>query len=274
MTVYLDSLFLLNFLLDYLLLLLSGRILGRPLARKRILLGAVFGAGYAAAVFYPGFPFLAHPSVRMAAGVGMVMLAYGRQRRLLRGVVVFFALSAAFAGGLYALSFLQWGVQVYGGFFVPTLDLKRILFFAALAYCVFSLFCRKLGRHSASEMLDVVVHLEGRKTRLRALLDTGNTLSDPMTGQRALVAEGEALRALLPPEADLANPAVGFSALRPPGRFCLLPYRSVGVAGGLLLGMRVDSIEVNGKTISTNLVALSPTPVSETGQYQALLGAE
>ena len=42
--IYIDSLFLLNFILDYLLLLAAGRICALPLRRLRYALGAALGA--------------------------------------------------------------------------------------------------------------------------------------------------------------------------------------------------------------------------------------
>ena len=54
--VYIDSLFLLNFIIDYLLLLAVGKICALPLRRWRMLLGALWGAVYAVlAVLLPRF---------------------------------------------------------------------------------------------------------------------------------------------------------------------------------------------------------------------------
>ena len=83
-----------------------------------------------------------------------------------------------------------------------------------------------------------------------------------------------ALAALLPPQADFRCPAQCFPSLPDPARFRLLPYRSVGVDSGLLLAVRVDALEVDGKPCPNRLIALSPTPVSDTGAYQALLFEE
>ena len=55
-------------------------------------------------------------------------------------------------------------------------------------------------------------------------------------------------------------------------RLRLLPYCAVGVACGFLLAVRCDSISVGGKEYGGLLVALSPTPVSDGGGYQALFG--
>ena len=55
--IYIDSVFVLNALMDYLLLLAAARLAGLPLRRGRYLLGALFGGAYAAAVFLPGLGF-------------------------------------------------------------------------------------------------------------------------------------------------------------------------------------------------------------------------
>ena len=71
--IYVDTLFLLNTMVDYLLLLASARLAGEPLARLRFALGAVLGGLYAVAIFLPGMGFLARPLYRGAAAVLMVL---------------------------------------------------------------------------------------------------------------------------------------------------------------------------------------------------------
>jgi len=52
--VYVDSVFVLNTVMDYLLLLSTARLTGVPLRRRRYLLAALAGGVYAVAVFLPG----------------------------------------------------------------------------------------------------------------------------------------------------------------------------------------------------------------------------
>ena len=47
--VYIDSVFVLNTLMDYLLCLVTARLAGIPLRRRRYLLAALAGGGYAVA---------------------------------------------------------------------------------------------------------------------------------------------------------------------------------------------------------------------------------
>ena len=105
--IYVDTLFLLNTMVDYLLLLASARLAGEPLARLRFALGAVLGGLYAVAIFLPGMGFLARPLCRGAAAVLMVLLAFWRSRRLLRQVLIFLALACAFGGGVLAVELLM-----------------------------------------------------------------------------------------------------------------------------------------------------------------------
>ena len=248
--IYVDTLFLLNTMVDYLLLLASARLAGEPLARLRFALGAVLGGLYAVAIFLPGMGFLARPLCRGAAAVLMVLLAFWRSRRLLRS----------------------------------GMDLKIVLLSAAGCYGLLTLVFRGIGRHGgpSGELTRVRLTLGERQVELTGLVDTGNTLTDPATGRPVLVAEADSLEELLPPglrpgPAELRDPAGVLERLEDGPwrlRFRLLPYRAVGVERGLLLALRMDRVQVGEEDRGPMLAALSPTPVSDGGAYRVLVGAE
>lgn len=279
--IYVDTLFLLNALVDYLLLLCAARLAGEPLKRLRFALGAVLGGGYAVAIFLPGLGFLERPACRLAAAVLMVLAAFWGSRRLGRQVLIFFALSCAFAGGVLAISMLGGqGLSLNRGVIYSGMDLKIVLLSAAGCYAVLSLLLQKAVRHISftGELKAVRLELEDRTVELTALTDTGNTLTDPVTGQGVMVAEGERLLPLFavsqrPSVQELRDPAGALERLTGAGgHFRLLPYRAVGVDRGLLLAVRVDRAVVDGEDRGAMVVALSPTPVSDGGGYGALLG--
>lgn len=282
--IYLDTLFLLNGAVDYLLLLAAARLAGERLCRGRFLLGAILGGCYAVALFVPGFTFLSLPLCRMAAAALMIVTAYGQSRHLLRQTMIFLAITCAFGGGVLAIDLMGGQGSLTGerGVLQSPLDLKTILLSASLCYVVITVVLKRVGRHGAfsEELRRVSIWLEGRNVALVALTDTGNTLDDPISGQSVMVAEGASLEELFPGEyrptqADLQDPA-GVGRRLWDGawksRFRLLPYRAVGIERGLLLAVRVDRMELDGVDYGARLVALSPTPVSDGGHYRALVG--
>lgn len=281
--VYIDALFLLNFVVDYLLLLSAARLAGEKLCRPRLALGAVLGAGYAAVIFLPGMTFLTQPLCRIACAVGMLLCAFGGSRHLLRLSLVFLGVAAAFGGGIFALQLLggTW-IGVHGGVLYSPMDLRVLLLSAAICYVLLTAVFHRVARHGGTrrDLLPVVLALGERRVVLTALVDTGNTLTDPATERPVMVAEGARVAPLMPGESyptgeELRRPVEALerlSAGEGRGRFRLLPYRAVGVECGLLLALRVDGAQVGKEDYGSILVALSPTPLSDGGGYQALVG--
>ena len=147
--IYIDTLFLLNALVDYLLLLAAARLAGEPLRRWRFALGAGLGGVYAVAIFLPGLSFLAHPLCRLASVALMMVVSYGGSRRLLRQGLLFVALTCAFGGGVVAIGLLGGtGLSLGNGVFYSALDLKVVLLSAAVCYGVLTLVFRRLAQHS------------------------------------------------------------------------------------------------------------------------------
>lgn len=282
--IYLDTLFLLNATMDYLLLLSSARLAGEELHRLRMAAGAVLGGIYAVAVVLPGMEFLLHPVFKVGSAVLMVVTGLGGSRRLLRQTVIFFALSCAFGGGVLAVSLLGGqGMSLGGGLVYSGMDIKIVLLSAAGCYALFTLALSRVGRHTAAagELVHTSLRLFDREVSLTSLVDTGNTLSDPVSGRAVMVADADRITALFPEghapgTEELKEPAQLLGRLNSGqwrGRFQLLPYRAVGVECGLLLAVRLDNVRLNGEDRGPMLVALSPTPVSDGGGYRALVGS-
>lgn len=282
--IYLDTLFFLNAVMDYLLLLCSARLAGEQLHRLRMALGAAFGGAYAAAAVLPGMEFLLQPVFKLGAAVLMVVVGLGASRRLLRQAVIFFALACAFGGGVLAVSlFGGTGLSLGGGLVYSGMDIKIVLLSAAGCYVVLTLALNRMGRHTAAagELVRAQLRLADREVAFTALVDTGNTLADPVSGRPVMVADADAVATLFPRgegpgREELTAPAQVLGRLntgRFRGRFRLLPYRAVGVECGLLLTVRLDNVRLGEQDRGPMLVALSPTPVSDGGSYRALVGS-
>ena len=251
--IYIDEIFLVNVLADYVLLLSAATLRSLPLKRRRFALGALLGGAYALLSALPPLIWLRSGGVKLAVSLLMGAAAFGTEG-LLRSWLCFLLLSAAFAG-----VFLGLGRLGRGSF--PSLLIAFALLYALLRL----LLSRQLeGRR----LMDCEVTLLEKSVRFRALYDTGNALFDPVSGLHVLIAESAALAPLFP--CTLSGDAAGdFRLLSEHARCRLLPYRSVG-GSGLLLCFRPDKLTLDGEAKEL-LVGLSPAPFGENGEYKAIV---
>ena len=278
MVIYLDVLLLENLVLDYLVLFAAARLSGEVLPRWRLLLAAALGAAYAAAVYLPGMEFLSALPFKLCVGLLMALISFGGRKRLLRNTLVFFFTSFAFGGCALAVGLLTGGAVMQNGAFLPV-SLKSVAISLLLSFGVLTPVFGRLARHGGlrRDTAKCVVCWRGRQAELTALLDTGNTLRDPLSGAPVIVAEAECLRPLLGDEAcRILETQDAPSALErlPELGLRLIPCRSVGCACGFLAAFRPERVVMNGKVWKDAMMAVSPQSLSDGGAYTALAGVE
>lgn len=274
MTVYVDLLFAVNTVINYLLLRGSAVIGGCPGSPLRLLAAGCFGGGYAVASVMPGLWWLSRlPMQGICAGL-MLIAAFGWKKSTIRQGLYFLALSFAFGGAvLLLIQAVEPDCLILDGRAYYAVSIPALLLMAGLGYGLAAVVLSGCGTHTGGDIVPLVLELNGRRVPVRALRDTGNTLRDPVTGQPVLVASGKLLGQLLPEvgasEQALAAPA-GLIRAYPDCRFRLIPYEAVGTGNGLLLAVRCRLHQ--GKKTRTVLTAFSPTPLGTDGRYDALWG--
>ena len=280
MRVYLDVLFVLNAWVDYMTLLATARFSGCFARRRRLLAAGALGGAYAVLALVLPLPEVLLALSKILCAAALVAVAFGRGGRFWRQLGLFTLLSMAFAGAVMAWSQLLGGALLPRGVFYLDVTLGQILCAVILSYLLVSLVLRRAAKHGGREVLAVRVWLEGRQARFSALLDTGNDLTDPVSGKPVLVVEKQALSSLLPPEVFCQLSALGrcsaaqvMEQLPPPfqRRASLLSYRALGVPQGMLLAIRPDGVEQQGRRADV-LLAVSPNALSA-GGYTALTGS-
>lgn len=254
MVVYLDVIMLLNFMVDFLLLLGTNSLSGHPLGWKRSALAACFGGVYGGVCLLPGFRFLGNTLWRIVSLLLMGWIAFGCSVSAARRCLLFVLLSMALGG--MAAGFGERG-------FVE-------LLLASAGICLLCYFGFR-GKVGKATYLPIEISYGGKSMTLTALYDTGNTLLDPVTGKPVLVVGAEIAQQLLGlNRQQLLSPVTAVSSSLLPG-LRLIPYRSVGQAGGLLLALRMQDVKI-GRWKGSALVAFAPNALSTEGDYQALTG--
>lgn len=280
MVLYLDLVFLLNVISDGLALYVTARLSGLPLYGKRLWIASVIGGIYGVFCLIP--PWEAAGSIVPQAAVAalLVWLAFGARSVFLRLFLLFFVLSCALGGVMIAIT---QHITTYGlSSALHTINWKIFFLAGGLCYFLLSVVFRGNAHHAvARQLFRGTVTRTGKTVVLDVLLDTGHTLSDPVTGKQVMTVWSDAMKKLFAPsEWDIVSQLNARGAVWcmeqlggiSPGVFHLIPYRAVGITEGMLLSFCADSVTLGKKELGTITIALSPTPMADGGSYTALWG--
>ena len=201
--VYLDVLLLTNFLTAYLLLLAAGALSGQRAPFARMLAGSALAALSALILFAPEQPYPVQVAYKAATALGITAAAFGwrSRRRLVTAACWYAALNIALAGAVL-LVILRTGTRV-----ADTANLTVYLRVSPLLLLALSGACCaavELGlrlftrREAPTKTAGLELELCGQPVRLRAALDTGCHLHDPVTCLPVLVVSYPDAKARLP----------------------------------------------------------------------------
>lgn len=279
--VYLDVLLLTNFLTAYLLLLAAGALSGQRAPFARMLAGSALAALSALILFAPEQPYPVQVAYKASTALGITAAAFGwrSRRRLVTAACWYAALNIALAGAVL-LVILRTGTRV-----ADTANLTVYLRVSPLLLLALSGACCaavELGLRfspggAPTKTAGLELELCGQPVRLRAELDTGCHLHDPVTCLPVLVVSYPDAKARLP---DAVNTfldqwfAGAPGADPPPGTRLRLCLRHGG-RKSLLPGFAVQGIGLiteNGVLgLGRSAVVFAPRSFGSTA-YEALYG--
>lgn len=254
MVVYLDLVILLNFAVDFLLLISVNRLTGHSSSLKRCLIGAAIGGMYGGCCLHPGFAYFKNWIFCLVALCCMTIVSFGWKLSAVRRGALFVLLSMTLGGIASGLSKVNMIPLILSGI-------------AILLLCTVGVADPLRGtKYVKAELL-----WKGKRYALIALADTGNTLKDPISGTQVLVVNPQiALNLFQLTKSQLLNPIETMQTTSIPG-LRLIPYRSVGHPNGMMLGISMDSVLINGQHIG-KVIAFSPEDFGSDVCYQALAG--
>lgn len=263
--IYADSLWMVNFSMDFLALYICGRFLKIPMKPLRLALAAAVGGvyGVASALLEFGMD-AACGGVISALGAVIcvaVMTALGFGAKgiaAIRTALTYTAVNVGLGGvmtSLYSIAGRAAGLLGIGGYDTSPSASPVFFAIAALISGAVSLAYGKF-RNKSLEKREVAAELTllGRSVPLKLLCDSGNLLKDPFLGGPVIVVSEMGIREILPEEWGSGNPE--------PPAIHSLKARLIPVSGvtgkGMLICFRPDRISVEGKTVEAS-VAIDST---------------
>lgn len=249
---YVDVLFLVNFMMDYILLLIVKKMLACSATHGRICIGAAMGSFLTCLVVILPIPYAFIKFVLFHMFVNTCMIRVGLKIKTIPSFLK--AIIMLYIGG-----FLLGGIMEYFSQYVRIGSL--FLLVAILGYyMVLGIwkFISYLQRWNQNHYM-VDLYLKNKKYRVKGLLDTGNGLRDPISGQPVSVLGRNAAEKLLDDEEKYIR---------------YIPYRTIGKSEGVLPIFRADRMCVYRDTeywVEKPLLGISEEEISMEGEYEMIL---
>lgn len=283
--IYLDVLLLVNFLISYFLLLAAGMLSAQRARFWRLAAGAGLSALTALILFAPPLPYMMQLAYKIGTAAMITAAAYGvrLRRKWLAAALWYAALNVLLAG--FALLYLDQTdtsmVQISN--LAVYLRLSPLLLLVLSGACCFvvSIGLRLLvPLQGIPASTGLEMELAGVPLRLRAVLDTGCHLKDPLTCLPVLLISYPDARGRLPADVDgyLAAWFAGRQPEEPPSGTRLRMIPCATAAGQTLLpGFAVEDIrqitEQGLQALGQAVVAFSGQPLGGSA-YEALYGTD
>lgn len=296
MKLYLDILVLENIVINYLILFLTSKFCKSHTSNLRLFIGSVVGASYVVLLIL--FPYMeiyysAVAKIILSFFIVAVTFYPPKIKTFFVTLAIFYISTFIFAGAAFTLLFLtQGGGFVKNGILYVIWDSKWTMLFLAIitAIIVIKIFWEIFDQRISREkiLLPVKVSFESSVIDLFGLVDTGNSLCDPLSNLPVIVVEFKAIKNILPSEIqnifeqskenDLGIVTKIVSDSQWFSRFRLIPYSSLGRENGMLIGFKADYIEVGENTekkgVKDVIIGIYNRALSKNHHYNALLSPD
>jgi stage II sporulation protein GA (sporulation sigma-E factor processing peptidase) len=295
--VYLDVLLMENLVINYLILWVTGKFARIKSMSLRLFLGSLAGAAYVVLlVMFPDIGFYYSIPAKLLLSLLIVAIAFAPVNigSFIKTLIIFYMVTFVFAGASFASLYLNntGGFVRNGIIYVFWTSKWATVALAILTAIIVLRVFWEIAQYKLAKarlLRTVGISFDDRKADFSALVDTGNSLHDPVTNLPVVVVEFAAIKNILPKEIcsiftegkedDLSTVASLVTNSSWYSRFRLIPFTSLGKENGILIGFKPDYIEIDGEDdtkrgIKDVIVGIYNKTLSRNRSYQALLSPD
>ena len=233
-TIYLDILFCVNFIIDYMILVSVKKYLSLEARLRRLLLGAAAGGLSSFVILLPPLPSGLSIIISLASACFVVGAAFAPADRktFFKASAAFFLVSFGFCGIMMALFTIFTPESVVIRNSSVYIEIPPVMLVIATLFCyvILRVIMRITGSGKPKETeCSVRVRYSGHEIAFKGRLDTGNMLKEPFSGMPVIVSKRSAFACIDENEMK--------------GSMRVVPFSSVG-GEGLLYAFRPEEIMV------------------------------
>ncbi len=200
--VYVDILVILNVAVDYLLLLTSAKILGKKVKTLRLVLSSLLGGVSCIYIFLPSVSLFGEIIYKILISLLLSLVAFGFNslKAYIKSFLAVFVVSSCYAGLMLAV----WQIFKPGRMIVKNsvvyFDISPIVLVIAttIFYFCFTIINNIFSKNAPfARECEITVAVGERRMELKAILDTGNSLTDFFGNSEIIITDKNLVEGLL-----------------------------------------------------------------------------
>lgn len=293
MTIYIDVVFFENLIMNTIILIATGIILKQKIKWLRIILAGSLGAIYSIMTYISTLQIYSNLILKIILSIIIIYIAYNPQtvKQLWKSVLIFYLTSFVFGGAAFALIYIVKPQEILmkNGIFLGTYPLKTVILAAVVAFIIlitaFSIVKSKLNKKDM--FCEIEVELNNKIMEIKAMIDTGNLLKEPITNTPVIILEHTLMYDCMPKEIlnNLENILGGDFEQIPEqikqeyiAKLKLIPFSSLGKQNGMLVGIKAQKVKIiyeeQEKEHENIIIGIYNKSLTKRGEYRALIGLE
>ena len=293
MTIYIDIIIVENLIMNYIILYATGLISKSKISHVRIFLASAIGAIYTIIEYISKLDIYSNILVKIILSIIIVYVAFYPQniKKMFKQLILFYLTTFTFGGvATYLIYVLKpQNIVIKNGMYVGTYVLK-VIFIGAIVGTIVLVIAFRFAKNKITKkdmICKVKIKLNGGEIILNSMVDTGNMLKEPLTGNPVVVVEKTALYDLMPKEIlNNTESILGGDFEKIPenikneyiSRLKIIPFSSLGKQNGMLIGIKPEKLEVineqSEETKDNAVIGIYNKSLTKRGEYNALIGID
>jgi len=272
-TVYVDVLFLLNLIIDYIIISSTAFIINKKNDTPRFLIAATTGALYSTIIFFPQLKILSIVIFKLLVSMLIVFIAFKYQNitSYLKSFFTYYIINFIYGGGMYAFyRFTSLGSKMNysNGEYYIDVSLGAIIILAVVFYFLIKIFSRILSEKIQTSVIkQIEIFVNNKSVSVNALIDTGNNLYDPISQQPVILVEKDVIKKII----NLNTPD-DYKYIKE-NKMRVIPFFDANGNSNIIYAFKPQRIcnTSDKKDIVNTLIGISEHKLSPDQSYQALM---
>lgn len=269
MYVYAEYLLIENIIINCIILYATRKITKTKTNIVRLFIASLIGSIYTLVAFFPSLQFLGKITIKLSISILMIIIAFNPEKinQFLKQISAFYMVSFAFAGAIIGIFYIL--NNSFNFTAISFKDFDELTKFLVIGIVISLVLIRYIlqfyqGRINKENFItNIIIGLNNKEVELTALLDTGNSLKEPISKKPVIIAEYGVLENILPnsirdmyrgnKELDLIEIGKIMEEVSDDIKLRLIPFKSLGNDSGILIGFKPDKVKVYLESETKNL---------------------